>query len=143
MIPRATRHQMIPRATRHQMIPRATRHQMIPRATHHQMIPRATRRRLISQATRRQLILQATRHHRSSDAKGTSSAVFVTIGVLAACIFVGALLFAMYSRKKRRDGAQADGFGGAAAFVAPAASIASDLEGSSSNDTPKSDIVTM
>lgn len=77
------------------------------------------------------------------DDKGTGSAVFVTVGILASCMFIGALVFAMYARKKRREGAQADGFGGETAFVAPAASTKSDIEGGSGDDTPKSTIVTM
>jgi hypothetical protein len=68
--------------------------------------------------------------------------VFIIIGVLAACIIVGALMFAMYSRKKKREQeAEAGGFGGAAAFGATAAGEGEAL--GTGADTPKSSIVTM
>ncbi|KAG6954331.1 hypothetical protein JG687_00011861 [Phytophthora cactorum] len=79
-----------------------------------------------------------------ADSGGTSSAVFIIIGVLAACIIVGALMFAMYSRKKKREqDAEAGGFGEATAFGATAAAGESELGGGTGADTPKSSIVTM
>ncbi|KAL4123733.1 hypothetical protein KRP22_011565 [Phytophthora ramorum] len=78
-----------------------------------------------------------------SDSGGTSSAVFIIIGVLAACIIIGALMFAMYSRKKKREQeAEAGGFGGATPFGAATAAESEALGGTGA-DTPKSSIVTM
>ncbi|CAH0482896.1 unnamed protein product [Peronospora belbahrii] len=71
-----------------------------------------------------------------SDSSGTSSAVFIIIGILAACIIFGSLMFAMYSRKRKREQeAEAGGIGVPAALAATA--------GESGADTPKSNIVTM
>ncbi|OWZ05418.1 Glycoside hydrolase [Phytophthora megakarya] len=79
-----------------------------------------------------------------SDSGGTSSAVFIIIGILAACIIVGALMFAMYSRKKKREQeAEAGGFGGAAAFGATAGGDSELGGGHGGSTTPKSSIVTM
>ncbi|KAG7384647.1 hypothetical protein PHYBOEH_009352 [Phytophthora boehmeriae] len=80
-----------------------------------------------------------------SSSGGTSSAVFIIIGVLAACIIIGALMFAMYSRKKKREQeAEAGGFGGPAAFGATARfDNESAIAGGTGADTPKSSIVTM
>ncbi|TDH74336.1 hypothetical protein CCR75_004625 [Bremia lactucae] len=78
-----------------------------------------------------------------TDSKGTTSIVFIIIGVLAACIIVGALLFAMYSRKQKREqNANSDGFGGVIPLGATAARDGEHDDGSGA-DTPKSNIVTM
>ncbi|CAH0486485.1 unnamed protein product [Peronospora farinosa] len=75
-----------------------------------------------------------------SDSGGTSSAVFIIIGILAAIIIVGALMFAMYSRKKKREQeAEAGGFGEPGAIAAGG----SETFRGTGPDTPKSRIVIM
>ncbi|CAI5742075.1 unnamed protein product [Hyaloperonospora brassicae] len=74
-----------------------------------------------------------------TDSGGTSSAVFIIIGILAACTIVGALMFALFSRKKKREQeAEAGGFGASAASNGTPAALTS-----SGADTPKGNIVVM